>query len=227
MIRCMMFDFGNVLMHFDTQRFYDFVRAHQQPGSASPTDFFWSDCCVKYELGQINSFEFFESAKHALGLEAGIEEFFFEFVDLMKPDLRMLELKHVLRQNGIKLAVVSNTNQYHFEYVRQKWPEVFMNFDHLALSFQLGVRKPEPRIWQISARRLKISLNECFFIDDLEVNTCEFKRLGGIGHHYQITDEHFCPNGRLEIERKRLILRMVNLGMLNESQAGKLMRINF
>lgn len=227
MIRCVMFDFGNVLMHFDTQRFYDFVVTNQRPGSASPTDFFLSDGCVKYDLGQVNEFEFFESAKSTLGLNVKMKEFFFEFVNLMKPDLRMLELKHALRQNGIRLAVVSNTNRYHFEYVRQKWPEVFMNFDCLALSFQLGARKPEPRIWQIPARRLGVNLSECLFIDDLEVNTCEFERLGGISHHYQVTDEHFCSNGRLEIERNRLILRMIYLGILTESQAGKLMKINF
>lgn len=205
LIRCAMFDFGNVLAHFDTQRWYDFITAHQQPGAMS-------------------EFEFFELTEKALGLNVEFEEFFFEFTANIHPDPRMIGLRQSLRQNGIKLAIVSNINRYHFEYVSQKWPEVFTGFDYLALSFKLGIKKPDPMIWKIAAGQLGVKLSECFFIDDLETNILAFERLGGIGHHYNVIDGSFCSNSRLEIERKLLIRRMTKLEMINRSQVKNLER---
>lgn len=226
MIRCVMFDFGNVLMHFDTQRFYDFVRTHQRPGSLSPENFFHSDICIKYDLGKVNEFEFFETTKQTLGIDVGIEQFFFEFTTLMRPDLRMIALRQVLKQNGVKVAVVSNISRYHYEYARRKWPEVFMGFDYLALSFRMKARKPDHRMYNAPAKRLGIPPERCLLIDDLKINTDEFERWGGVGHHYNVVNDDFCSNGRLDKERNRLLLRMVNLGMLTLNQAGGIARVD-
>lgn len=222
------FDFGQVLMRFDTRRWYNFIKSRQRKrrSRVSGLEFFRNEVVVRYDLGQVGDFEFFDLAKETLGLNVEIEEFFQEFTANMRPDLRMLALKQALKQNGLKLAVVSNINRCHFEYVQRTWPEVFMGFDYLALSFRLGLRKPDPRIWQVAFRKLKVPPSECFFIDDLEENIAAFERLGGTGHHYNVVDEQFCPNGRLEIERNRLLLRMANLGMLTLSQAGSIARVD-
>lgn len=102
-----------------------------------------------------------------------------------------------------------------------------MGFDYLALSFRLGLRKPDPKIWQAASRKLNVPFFECFFIDDLEENVSAFEKLGGVGHHYNVVDEKFLSNGRLEIERNRLLVRMVNLGMLTPAQAGNILKIIF
>ena len=102
-----------------------------------------------------------------------------------------------------------------------------MGFDYLALSFRLGLRKPDPRIWQTACRKLKVPPSECLFVDDQEENIAAFKKLGGIGHHYNVVDEKFLPNGQLEIERNRLLLRMFGLGMLTDRQMGYLIKITF
>lgn len=227
MIRCVMFDFGNVLMLFDSQRWYDFIQSRQRFGSPSSYQFFNFEFVAQYDLGQIDEFDFFELTKRTFRLDVELEEFFFEFTANMRPDLRMLALKQILKQNNIKLAVVSNINRYHFEYVRQKWPGVFMDFDYLALSFRLGIRKPDARIWQTAAKRLKVRPEECFFIDDLEVNINAFECWRGVGQHYNVIDEKYCPNGRLGIERNKLIMRMESLGMLSHSQLGNLTKRSF
>lgn len=224
MIRCVMFDFGNVLVHFDTQRWYDFIKAHWRFGTPDQVSVFRAECIIKYDLGLIDDFEFFETTKRTLGLNVGIDEFFFEWADNMKPDLRMVVLKQALKQNGIKLAVVSNINRYHFEYARQRWPEVFMNFDHLALSFRMGIRKPDLKMWQLPVRKLRMKSEECFFIDDQEPNIAAFEKFGGVGHHYNVVDDAFCPNGQLETERAGLVNRMVKLGILNNSQAKNILK---
>lgn len=222
MIRCVMFDFGHVLMHFDTRRFFDFVITHQQPGSMAPEDFFRSECVEKYELGLIDEFKFFEEAKRSLGVNVEMNEFFFMFTDVMKPDLRMIALKQTLQKNGFKTAVVSNTNQCHIEHTMKKWPEVLMDFDHLALSFFLGARKPDPKIFDMAAEPLAMSPAECFFVDDLEVNISAFKKWGGTGHYYNVTDSNFMPNGWLDIERRKLVFRMASMKLISYTQAMKI-----
>jgi epoxide hydrolase-like predicted phosphatase len=39
-------------------------------------------------------------------------------------------------------------------------------FDDIVLSYELGVIKPDPKIYEIAASRLKVEPNECIFIDD-------------------------------------------------------------
>ncbi|MBI2068879.1 MAG: HAD-IA family hydrolase [Candidatus Yanofskybacteria bacterium] len=225
-------------MQFRTNRFYDYVRAHQLPGAINPEKFSGFDCVVDFDLGRMNRKEFCWEMKKCLEIDVGDDEFLFHYCeDVMSsgPDHKMIELKQALKQNGLKLAVVSNINECHFEYVQRKWPEVFSDFDYLALSFRVGSRKPHPRIWLNAIERLGVMPEECFFIDDQMLNIVAFEQLGkqlgkqlsGIGHHYNVVDEKYCPNGRLEIERNRLVLRMVNLGMLSWSQASEITKVNF
>lgn len=226
-MRAGIFDLGNVLAPYRSQRWLDFLERYRQPGAEAPSKVARAEHVAKYDLGQIGDFEFFDESKRVWNIDVSEEVFFSEFVELLVPDLRMVALKQVLCQNGIKTAVVSNINRVHFEVVNRRWPEVFMGFDYLALSFQLGLRKPDPRIWQTASKKLSVPLSECLFIDDLKENVTAFEQLGGVGHHYDVVDEKFCPNGRLEIERNRLLLRMVNLDLITLNQAGSIARVDF
>ncbi len=40
-------------------------------------------------------------------------------------------------------------------------------FDDMVLSFQVGMAKPEPEIFRLSAQRLGVQPEECVFLDDL------------------------------------------------------------
>lgn len=219
-------DFGNVIGPFDTQRWMDFLRTHWPDGGREPDRFFYAEYFSLFDLDQINERGLFRLMSQR-GFKASEYEFLFELTAIMRIDPRMIALKQVLKQNGFKLAIVSNMNRYHFEHIKQMWPEVFEDFDYLALSFQLRVKKPDFRIFDAPAENLGVPPERCFLIDDLKENIDAFEHWGGVGHYYNVIDEKFCPNGRLETERNRLVLRMVNLGMLSLNQAGSIVRIDF
>lgn len=228
MIRYAMFDYGNVLVHFDTLKFYDFLRTHQRLGSRDVKGIFRNlDCLSEFDLGRIKVDEMFNGVKEALGLDVKKSDFLFAYTEVIKPDHKMVSIKKILRENSVNLAVVSNINSYHYHYVQLVHPEVFSGFDYLMLSFQHGFKKPDPRMWDVPAEQLSIRPEECFFIDDLEENIAAFERWGGIGHHYDVIDEKYCPNGRLEIERNRLLVRMTQLGMLSPAQASSIAQVTF
>ena len=230
MIRCVMFYFGNVLVHFNTKQWYDFVSSNRRmsPGLIEPEEFFRTEGAGDFDLGNINTTEFVRGAKSALGLNHVSDNVFLsELTYIMKPDPKMLPVVKILKQNGFKLALVSNINEHHHWYTSVTFPEVFADFNYLMLSFKRRCKKPDREMWDVPAAFFDVEPPECFFIDDLQVNIDAFERWGGVGHYYNVTDDRFCPNGRLETERNRLILRMVNLGMLSLSQAGSIVRIDF
>lgn len=230
MIRCAGFDFGQVCMTFSTQQWYDFVRSNRRVGHgvAEPEEFFKLEHVADFEVGRIDTADFILRSKNVLGLNVSDSEFLFEYTGNMKPDSKILEIILVLKQNGLKLTMISNINSHHYWYVRLVHPEVFAVFDYLMLSFQHGFKKQDRRMWEKPAKDLGIPLNEWFYVDDLAANITAFEQLGGgAGHHYNVADDKFCPNGRLETERNKLILKMVNLGMLTYPQAGNLLQIIF
>ena len=109
--------------------------------------------------------------------------------------------------------------------LQEELPYVFANFDYPMLSYQHGFEKPDHRMWEVPARHLGVSPEECFFVDDFKSNIAEFmKWSGGLGisHHYDVADERYCPNGRLEEERNKLFLKMFDLDMLTFDQLIKL-----
>ena len=233
MIRCAMFDFGHVLMPFSTQKWYDFVRSCQRPhpGAVKLEDFFGLEFVRKFDLGEIRTVEFISRSKSALGLDVSDGRFLFEYTDnIMNSDRKMLAIVRALKQNGLKLAVVSNINTCHYWHVKMAYPKVFADFDFLMLSFQHGFMKPDHRMWEVPARELGVLPEECFFVEDLKVNVVEFMKWSkelGASHHYDVADDKFCPNGRLEVERSRLMFKMMRLGLLNSIQASQIMQITF
>jgi epoxide hydrolase-like predicted phosphatase len=51
-------------------------------------------------------------------------------------------------------------------------------FDATTLSYEIGLTKPDPRVYQIAAQRLDVQPEECIFIDDQERYCAAAKELG-------------------------------------------------
>ncbi|MEL0091903.1 MAG: HAD-IA family hydrolase, partial [Pseudomonadales bacterium] len=56
--------------------------------------------------------------------------------------------------------------------------EVMREFDLVVESSELGIRKPDPRIYQHTCNLLGIDPSEALFIDDLGINLKPAKALG-------------------------------------------------
>ncbi len=71
-------------------------------------------------------------------------------------------------------------------------------FDVVVDSSEVGTRKPERRIYEITRQRLDVAHEEIFFVDDIGQNLKAARRLGWQTHRY--TDEHSLLDllGRLE-----------------------------
>ncbi|CAK9886901.1 MAG: Alpha-D-glucose 1-phosphate phosphatase YihX [Candidatus Erwinia impunctatus] len=75
-----------------------------------------------------------------------------------------------LRAQGERVVILSNTNNLHCEFWPSRYPEVINAADHIYLSQEMGMRKPEAEIYQQVLQREKVLPQDVFFFDDNEEN---------------------------------------------------------
>jgi putative hydrolase of the HAD superfamily len=56
--------------------------------------------------------------------------------------------------------------------------QVMALFDHVIESSKLGIRKPDPRIYELACETLGVNPANCIYLDDLGINLKPAKALG-------------------------------------------------
>jgi epoxide hydrolase-like predicted phosphatase len=87
------------------------------------------------------------------------------------------------RAAGLRTGLLSNSWGDH--YMRDGWDELF---DAVVISGEVGMRKPEARIYHHMAELLRVRPNECVFVDDMVVNVRGAVEAGMIGVHHTTFD---------------------------------------
>ena len=77
---------------------------------------------------------------------------------------------------GLRTALLSNS--WGNEYPRDGWAEMF---DVVVISGEVGMRKPDPDIFEHTLDLLGLSAPQCVFVDDLERNVRAAAALGFVG----------------------------------------------
>ena len=79
---------------------------------------------------------------------------------------------------GHRVVVLSNTNRLHTTFWPEEYPEIRDAADHIYLSQDLGMRKPEARIYQHVLRAEGFSPDDTVFFDDNADNIEGANQLG-------------------------------------------------
>ena len=93
----------------------------------------------------------------------------------------MLDLVRALRRAGLRTALLSNSWGSD-DYPRHLFPELF---DVVVISAEVGMRKPEERIFRHAAALLGLEPRECVFIDDVQANVVAAEAIGLVGLHHR------------------------------------------
>ncbi|MGE5676160.1 MAG: HAD family hydrolase [Mycobacterium leprae] len=90
------------------------------------------------------------------------------FAAHFRPVEAMLQLAAELRRMGLMTAILSNTQVSHARVLRRMG---FMeSFGPVALSCEMGARKPEPEAYQIILDQMGLAPDEVVFVDDMVRN---------------------------------------------------------
>lgn len=92
----------------------------------------------------------------------------------------MYALVRRARERGIATALLSNS--WGNDYPRDMWTDMF---DVVVISGEVGMRKPEPRIYDLVCERLGLQPSQCVFVDDMHYNVDAAVQLGWIGVHHR------------------------------------------
>jgi putative hydrolase of the HAD superfamily len=91
------------------------------------------------------------------------------------PRKKLINYAKELRKN-IKICMLSDQTQYIIE-LEEKY-RFFKNFDLSIISTQVGVAKPNSKIFNLALHLLEIKPNEVVFVDDNPVNVNAAKKMG-------------------------------------------------
>jgi putative hydrolase of the HAD superfamily len=91
----------------------------------------------------------------------------------------MVGLVRRAHESGLRTALLSNS--WGNDYPRDGWEQMF---DVVVISGEVGMRKPDPEIFEHTLALLGLTAPECVFVDDLDRNVRAAVALGFVGVHH-------------------------------------------
>jgi putative hydrolase of the HAD superfamily len=184
-IKAVIFDFGGVLT---SSPFEAFARFETERGL--PTDIIrrtnaanhLENAWAKFERAEVDIDTFdklFAEESRALGAEVRGRD----VLPLLQGDLRP-EMVEALKRIKAKFKTGCITNNLPANAIGSTTgrslyvAEVMVLFDHVIESAKIGLRKPDPRIYQMMVETLKVDPKTCVYLDDLGVNLKPARELG-------------------------------------------------
>jgi putative hydrolase of the HAD superfamily len=185
MRRALITDFGGVL----TSPLHEGFLAYQEESGVSleqlgramarATEEHGDHPLFALERGEITEIEF--RARIEPHLEDGFDltRLRTVYFERMEPNHAMIDLVRELRRRGVRTALLTNNVREWEPLWRSKLPEIDELFEVVVDSAFVGMRKPDPAIYELTLERLGVGGEDCVFVDDLEPN-CETARALGM-----------------------------------------------
>ena len=146
---------------------------------------FWSvwlrsEAVARYETGGIDLNTFCAQMSLEFGLSPG--EFTAARLERWRLPLfpRVNDVLPALAETAT-LALLSNTNATHWQGVNRR-SDVFQGFDHVFLSYEVGLHKPDPRFFEHALTALAARPEDVLFVDDSARNVAVARELGIDAH---------------------------------------------
>jgi len=167
-IKAIIFDLGNVLVDFDHNLAARRIAEFTDKGPEEIFNlFFDSELTGLFEEGRISPLDFFSKIKDTLVLKVGYDSFlpiWNEVFFLSEKNRQVYLLAQALKKK-YRLALLSNVNILHFDYLKKEFT-VFDVFHHLIASYEIGYRKPHPLIYRQALGTLEAEAGNVFYTDD-------------------------------------------------------------
>jgi putative hydrolase of the HAD superfamily len=157
------------------------------------------------ETGRMSEADFLGQVATALEPELGhrpemhsFKEIYFE---ALEPNEPMIGLMREIGRGGRRMALLTN-NVREWEHLWRSMLPVDEIFELVIDSGFVGVRKPDPRIYELTIARLSgVSAEECLFVDDVLANVEAAQAIGMSAVHFESNDQAIPEiRGRLQLD---------------------------
>lgn len=183
-IRAVLFDLGGVIVRTE----YQAPRQHLAERFGMDYEdidkiVFGSGSAARASIGEIDEEEHWRNVMKTLKLPAGDYEHVRD--EFFAGDVIDHEILNFLRsiKPKYKTGLISNAWSGLREYiVREKFDDAF---HHMVISAEVGVAKPDPRIFHIALEQLQVQAKEAVFVDDVLENIEACEKVGMKGIHFK------------------------------------------
>ncbi|MGW8249737.1 MAG: HAD family hydrolase [Anaerolineales bacterium] len=184
-IKAVIFDLGGVLVRTEDQQPR---RALAERLDISRQQMYYlifdSPSAQQASQGTITVAEHWEAVRQAMGLSD--EEFQRVPQEFWAGDRLDNELIAYIRSlhPRYRTALLSNAWDDLRSYLEERW-QIADAFDEIIISAEVGITKPDPRIYRLALERLDIMPQEAVFVDDFEENIHAAQALGLHAIHFR------------------------------------------
>ena len=187
-LQAILWDFGGV---FTTSPFENFNKLEEELGA--PRDFIRqvnstnsdNNAWAQFESNSVSLGDFdelFADESEALGFRIDGKA----VINVLSGDLRprMVEVLKICKQSYQVACITNNVRAGKGPGMNQNTEKanqvgkVMDLFDAIIESSVVGIRKPNPAIYQLACQALEVTPNDCAFLDDLGINLKPAKELG-------------------------------------------------
>ena len=148
------------------------------------------------ERGELTEREFLERLQAAMPAGHDLDGMFDVWWRHLERNPEMIELMRRLKARGLRMALLTNNVREWEPRWRPMLPELDEIFELVVDSGFVGMRKPEPGIYELTLQRLGgVEASECLFVDDMEPNCKAARELGMTAVEFEDTEQ-----ARREIE---------------------------
>ena len=185
--RAVFFDIGGVVVHDYS---YAYVTSAAQVFGTTAGPFL--DEMKKHikalETGKSSSLEVWPKVARALGRKLRQERYSGLWRELLEGRIRVnqkvLSLCHDLKEKeNLIVGALSNVLDDQADILEEMG--VYSDFYPKVLSCQVGLRKPDRRIYLMAAKQVGLKPQECLFVDDSPTNVKAAEKVGMQAHLYE------------------------------------------
>ena len=191
--KAIIFDLGAVILNINYQNtINEFTKLGVKNAATFYSKKVQTDLFNQIETGMISSNQFLKALQKKTNNANIIQvEQAWNAMLLDLPEERLQLIKKLKDNHNIYL--LSNTNAIHINAFKEqlgdkKWLAFCELFDKMYLSHELGLRKPDVKIFEYILKEQKLKVEEVFFIDDSPQHIIGAKKLG-IQCHHLLDDE--------------------------------------
>jgi FMN phosphatase YigB (HAD superfamily) len=202
-VKAILFDLGNVIVGVDAVKLEKAYASYGKVKEGAVVDYFMeSDNMNRYMEGKLTSSQFYNKTRREFKMDIKFSEFYQIWNSIFYPFPEMNDIIGVLKEKypDIKLVLISNTNESHYEFIKQEY-KILDLLDGHVVSHEMGCQKPNAKIFTEAMRVAGSIPRETIYTDD-RMDLIEAARVMGICAFQFTTPEQF---------RKDLVKRDIHI----------------
>lgn len=169
MIRHIIFDLGNVLIHIHPDLVMKEFMERYHLTVDDIKNFYLSDLHLGFMEGRFKPEEFYQIMMRKFPAPLTAEEFIRIWETVIGEPKQGIDQIITQLNRKYTLSVCSNTDPWHWNKVLREIPMI-KKFQHFFLSFEMKLNKPNPQVFKYLLAKLRAEGRECLFIDDTREN---------------------------------------------------------